>query len=366
MYIYQNPAWPYFVWNVEKIQSDLLALKYAQGKMMGKLEALGFHLREETSLEILTEDVIKTSEIEGERLNLEEVRSSLAKRLGIEDPDPRPRNRNVDGIVEVMCDATQNAFSTLTRERLFAWHAALFPTGYSGLSQIRVGALRDDSHGRMQVVSGRIGKETVHFQAPLAKILEQELNQFLAWLNDDVGLDPILKAAIAHLWFVTLHPFDDGNGRIARAIADMMLTRSDGVSKRFYSMSSQIQKERKTYYLKLEETQKGTMDITLWLEWFLDCLKHAIENSQLALNRTLEKTHFWENLKGIEMNERQRKMINLLTEGFEGVLNTSKWARICKCSQDTALRDIQDLVAKGILQKNESGGRSTNYMLFFS
>jgi Fic family protein len=314
-------------------------------------------------LETLTEDVIKTSEIEGERLDGDQVRSSIARRLGIDIGALTPADRHVDGIVELMLDATRNYGQTLTAERLFGWHASLFPTGRSGMARIRSGAWRDDASGPMQVVSGAIGKETVHYEAPGASRLDHEMNRFMTWFNRSEAMDGVLKAALAHLWFVTIHPFDDGNGRIARAIADMQLARSENSAQRFYSMSAQIRVERKAYYNILEHTQLGTMDITEWMEWFLICLGRAMETAQKGLTSILAKARFWESIDGIVLNERQRAMINRLLDGFEGKLTNAKWATITRSSSDTALRDIQYLVERGILVRGPEGGRSTSYTL---
>ncbi|MBB4305009.1 Fic family protein [Rhodobium orientis] len=327
------------------------------------MEALGFLLRSEAVLQTLTEDVMKSSEIEGERLDRAQVRSSIARRLGLDIGGLIPADRHVEGIVELMLDATQNYDKPLTADRLFDWHAALFPTGRSGMTRITVGAWRDDSSGPMQVVSGPFGKEKVHFEAPEAGRLDAEMRAFLDWFNAKPGIDPVLKAGIAHLWFVTLHPFDDGNGRIARAIADMALARSEGTSQRFYSMSAQIRLERNAYYDTLERTQKGDLDITDWLEWFLACLGRAFEGAEAVLSSVLDKARFWEAHAEDPFNDRQRDMLNRLMDGFEGKLTSSKWAKIQKCSQDTALRDIDDLIKRNILVKDSAGGRSTSYSL---
>jgi Fic family protein len=324
---------------------------------------LGFRLREEATLETLTQDVIKSSEIEGEKLPLDQVRSSVAKRLGIEVVGEVAINRNVDGVVEMMLDATQKYDQPLTDERLFGWHSSLFPMGRSGMYKIQVGAWRSDAKGPMQVVSGAIGRERVHYEAPEAARLNLEMNKFLKWFNQATAMDPVLKAAIAHLWFVTIHPFDDGNGRMARAIADMQLARADGSRQRFYSMSAQIQRERNAYYDVLEKTQKGNINITEWLLWFLQCLDSAITLSAENLSGVTQKAKFWEAHQDIVLNERQRKMLNKLMDGFDGKLTSSKWAKIAKCSPDTALRDMQDLIEKGVLEKEDGGGRSTSYRI---
>lgn len=362
-YIYQRQDWPNFIWNHAKLLTHLGMVRHLQGKLMGKMSSLGFVLQKEAALETLTQDVLKSTEIEGEFLNPEQVRSSIARRLGMDISGMVPSDRHVDGVVEMILDATQHNETPLTAERLFGWHAALFPTGRSGMYKIVTGAWRDDSTGPMQVVSGGMGKERVHFQAPDAIVLEKEMNAFIAWFNREDTTDPVIKAAIAHVWFVTIHPFDDGNGRIARAIADMQLSRADGSPQRFYSMSAQIRLERNRYYEILEQTQKGDLDITEWLLWFLDCLTGALKATDHALAQVLTKAKFWERYRAVVLNERQRLMINQLFDGFEGKLNSSKWAKIAKCSADTALRDIQDLLHKGMLKKDAAGGRSTSYEL---
>lgn len=363
IYLYQHENWPNFIWDIREL-SDLLAeVRNKQGRLIGKMETLGFDLQNEAFLETLTSDILKTNEIEGIVLNKEEVRSSIARRLGIDIGGLSPINRNIEGIVDMMFDATKNFDKPLTKKRLFDWHYALFPMGRSGMYEIIVGNWRDDSTGPMQVVSGPMGKEKIHYQAPPAKVIDNEMTGFLNWFNKEKNIDLVLKASIAHLWFVTLHPFEDGNGRIARAITDMLLARSDGLPQRFYSMSSQIQKERKSYYNILEKTQKGDLDITEWINWFLNILQKAIINSEETLALVIKKHQFW-NAYGTEIkNERQKKILNILLDGFIGNLTTSKWAKIAKCSQDTALRDIQDLINKGILIKSSSGGRSTKYEL---
>jgi len=361
MYLYNNQNWPIFEWNSEKLLPLLSYVRNRQGKLIGKMGALGFELRNEANLEILTQEIIKSTEIEGEFLDREQVRSSIARRLGLEISGLVYSERNVDGIVDLMIDATKNYDQELDKERLFSWHNALFPTGQSGIYKIIVGNWRDDSTGPMQVVSGALGKEKVHYQAPPAAQLENEMRIFFDWFNLEQNTDLVLKSAIAHLWFVTLHPFEDGNGRISRALSDMLLARSDEQSYRFYSMSTQIRKERNSYYDLLEKTQKSGLDITSWLEWFLKCLLHSIENSETLLEKIIYKHSFWLKHSRLNINDRQRIILNMLMDDFEGVLNTTKWAKIGKCSQDTALRDIQDLIEKGILIKSVQGGRSTNY-----
>lgn len=327
--------------------------------------ALGFELQNEANLEILTIEILKSTEIEGEFLDREQIRSSIARRLGLDISGLVYSERNVDGIVDLMLDATKKYDKKLTKERLFSWHASLFPAGQSGMYKIITGYWRDDSTGPMQVVSGALGKEKVHYQAPPANQIENEMRIFFDWFNLEQNVDPVLKAAIAHLWFVTLHPFEDGNGRISRALSDMLLARSDEQSYRFYSMSTQIRKERNSYYDILEKTQKGSLNITNWLEWFLNSLLHSIENSEKLLEKVIYKHEFWLQNSKVSINDRQLQLLNRLMDDFEGVLNTTKWAKIGKCSQDTALRDIQDLIEKGILVKSEKGGRSTNYELKF-
>lgn len=362
-YIHERPVWPEFQWDPEPLSRTLADVRHRQGRLLGRMENLGFKLRTEAVLETLTLDVLKSSEIEGEVLNPQRVRSSIARRLGIEVAGVVRPGRDVEGVVEMMLDATQNFSHPLTQERLFGWHAALFPTGRSGMHKIIVGAWRGDAHGPMQVVSGPTGRETVHFEAPAARRLKQEMSAFLRWVNKKDEIDPVLKSALAHLWFVTIHPFDDGNGRIARAIADWGLARSEGSGQRFYSMSAQILQERKTYYATLEKTQKGTLDVTDWMQWFLECLGQAIAGTERTLAAVFRKAKFWESNAGKTINERQRLLLNKLLDGFEGKLTSSKWAKIAKCSQDTATRDIQSLIDQGMLQKDEAGGRSTSYSL---
>jgi Fic family protein len=363
IYIYQQSDWPKFKWDSKSILLPHSNVRHLQGKLVGKMETLGFKLRNEAVLETLTTEVIKTSEIEGQILDLDQVRSSIARRLGIEVSGLVPSDRNVDGVVEMMLDATQNYKKTLTTDRLFGWHSALFPSGRSGMYKIIMGKWRDDSTGPMQVVSGALGKEKVHFEAPPAREIRKEMKSFISWFNKESDQDLILKSAISHLWFITIHPFEDGNGRIARALSEMLLTRSDETPQRFYSMSSQIRAERKDYYNILEKTQKGTLDITEWLVWYLKCLADALNSSDKILSKVLYKHKFWIKYSSETLNSRQILLINKLLDNFIGQLTTSKWAKIAKCSQDTALRDIQDLVNKNILQKNPSGGRSTNYNL---
>jgi Fic family protein len=365
-YIHDLADWPRFHWNHEALAAPLASARHKQGRLVGQMEALGFRVRAEAVLRTLTEDVLKSSEIEGEKLDADQVRSSIARRLGMDIAGLKPADRNVEGVVEMMLDATQRYSEPLTRDRLFSWHAALFPTGRSGMLRINVGAWRDDHSGPMQVVSGPVGRERVHFEAPAAARLDDEMGRFLDWFNGDATTDAVLKAAQCHLWFVTIHPFDDGNGRIARAIADMSLARSEESPQRFYSMSAQIRQERHEYYSILERTQQATMDVTPWMEWSLACLTRAIEGAHLTLAGVIEKARFWERLRDVELNDRQRLVINRLLDGFEGTLTTSKWAALTKSSPDTALRDIQHLVERGVLARNSAGGRSTSYSLALS
>lgn len=363
MYIHELPEWPTFFWDSQKLENLLAEIRHRQGRMLGKMEVLGFSIRAETNLEALTQEVVTSSEIEGENLDADQVRSSIARHLGMEIGGLVPADRHVEGIVEMMLDATVNAGQTLTVERLYGWQSALFPTGRSGLYKITVGAWRTGQKGPMQVVSGAIGKEKIHFEAPAAAKVPGEMTVFLHWFNNENELDPVLKSAIAHIWFLTIHPFEDGNGRIARAIADMQLARADRTPQRFYSMSAQIRRERNEYYQMLERTQKGSLDITAWLAWFLGCLGRSfdqVENRLQALDRS---ARFWDHADQFQLNHRQRSLLQKLLDGFEGKLTTSKWASIAKCSADTALRDIQDLMHKGILRKEKAGGRSTGYVL---
>jgi Fic family protein len=362
-YIHELPAWPDFRWNYTILAEPLAAVRHRQGRLIGRMEGLGFTLRGEAVLQTLTEDVLKSSEIEGEILDRQQVRSSIARRLGIDIGALTPTDRNVEGVVEMMLDATQNYHRALTEERLFGWHAALFPTGRSGMHRIIVGDWRDDQLGRMQVISGAVGHERIYYEAPRAEKVPADMRAFLQWFNTQEKIDPVFKAGVAHLWFVTIHPFDDGNGRIARAIADMQLARSDGSAQRFYSMSAQIRQERKAYYDILEATQKGDLDITAWLAWFIDCLGRAVDGAENVLAGVLRKSRFWEKHVATMLNQRQRNMLNRLLDGFEGKLTSTKWARIEKCSQDTASRDINDLLERGIFARDKAGGRSTSYSL---
>jgi len=363
MYVHELPEWPHFHWNTERLVEPLAQVRHRQGLLTGRMGALGFTLRQEAVLQTLTTDVIKSSEIEGEKLDAEQVRSSIARRLGMDIGGLKPADRDVEGVVEMTLDATRHCDQPLTKERLIAWHAALFPTGRSGMRKITMGAWRDDNEGPMKVVSGPMGKEHIHFEAPAAPRVEKEMAAFLEWFNAQDDLDRVLKAGVAHLWFVSIHPFEDGNGRIARAIADMTLARSENSPQRFYSMSAQIRQERNDYYNILEQTQKGGMDVTPWMQWFLGCLSRAIDGAQTVLSAVLVKARFWERVQGISMNDRQRLVLNRLLDGFEGKLTTTKYAKLTKSSQDTAHRDITYLVDHGILVRSSEGGRSTSYTL---
>ncbi len=363
MYIWKQKDWPMLTWDCKSLSSLLANVSRAQGRLLGRMEALGFELRTEAHLHTLTQDVVQSSDIEGEKLDVEQVRSSIARKLGVDIGGSIPADRHVEGVVEMMLDATGNFSAPLTEDRLFSWHAALFPTGYSGMFKINVGVWRDDASGTMQVVSGPIGKQKTHYEAPPADRLSGEITAFLRWFESNQDIDPLLGAGLAHLWFVTLHPFDDGNGRIARAIADMALARSEGIGQRFYSMSAQIRAERNAYYEVLERTQKGSCDITVWLDWFLNCLLRAIEGAHDTLENVLAKARFWERFAKAPLNERQIKVLNRVMDGFEGKLTTSKWAKLAKCSQDTAYRDMLDLIERGAIQKDPGGGRSTSYSI---
>lgn len=365
-YIWEADDWPTWRFDLAALAQPLADVSRAQGLLMGRLADVGVALRDRASLSALTEDVVKTSEIEGEQLNVESVRSSIARRLGVDIGALASVDRHVEGVVEMVLDATQDPFAPLTRDRLFGWHAALFPTGFSGRSPINVGDWRNDATGPMQVVSGPAGRRRVHFQAPPAERLEPETDRFLAWANSASGEPPLIKAGLAHLWLVTLHPFDDGNGRIARAVGDLFLARADGSTQRFYSLSAQIQRERKAYYDMLERTQKGSMEVTEWLAWFLATLHRAVDQAQHTLDAVLVKTRLWQHWTppgSAPLNERQSRLVHRLLDGFEGKLTSSKWSAIAKCSPDTALRDITDLMARGILRKSDAGGRSTSYEL---
>lgn len=359
-YIYELEGWTHFTWDDEVINSVFGEVRNLQGKIIGRMSMLGFSTREEANLSTLTMDVIKSSEIEGERLDYDQVRSSIARKLGINVGGMVADNRNVEGIVEMMLDATRLYHQPLTKDRIFGWHGSLFPTGYSGMHKIDVGRYRT---GEMQIVSGAMGKEKVHYEAIPASRLKKEMNQFLQWFNQETKLDPVLKAAIAHLWFIIIHPFDDGNGRIARAITDMMLARVDKSVERYYSMSSQIMLERKQYYAVLQKVQHSSGDITAWMYWFLSCMKNALLSTEGTIQKALRKNEFWKKHEATNINQRQRLMLNKLLDGFEGKLQSSKWSKIAKCSADTALRDIKDLIEKEILRQEPGGGRNTNYEL---
>jgi Fic family protein len=359
-YIYQYENWPNFTWREADINAIFGEVRNLQGKIMGRMNTLGFETKEEATLTTLTLDVIKSSEIEGEKLDFDQVRSSIARRLGINIAGLVPTNRNVEGVVEMMLDATQNYQKPLTNKRLFGWHSALFPTGHSGMHKIEAGRYRT---GEMHIVSGAMGKEKVHYEAVPPHTVKAEMDRFLKWFNDNKKIDPVLKSAIAHFWFIIIHPFDDGNGRIARAISDLMLARADGTTERYYSLSSQILMERKQYYDVLQQVQFSNGDITDWLYWFLNCLKNTLLATETTLQKILRKTEFWRIHNNTELNGRQRLVLNKLFDGFEGKLKSSKWAKIAKCSPDTALRDIKDLMDKKILRQEQPGGRSTNYEL---
>ena len=363
-FIHRLPEWPRFHWDQAALAAPLADIRHRQGRLLGRMEGLGFSLQKEAELETLTLDVLKSSEIEGETLDADQVRSSIARRLGIETAGTVAVERDVEGVVEMMLDATQNFDKPLSDERLFGWHAALFPTGRSGMRKIIVGAWRNDADGPMQVVSGPVGKEKVHYEAPAARLLDREMSQFLIWANAPRdSVDAVLRAALAHVWFVTIHPFDDGNGRIARAIADWQLARAEGSAQRFYSMSAQICQERNDYYDILERTQRRTLDVTPWMEWFLACLGRAFDGTESTLATVLHKATFLERHAQLAIPERQRAILNRLLDGFTGKLTTSKWARLAKCSHDTALRDIHALIERGILKQEAGGGRSTSYVL---
>lgn len=363
-YIHELREWPTLIWDTHALADNLASVRHKQGRHLGRMEAMGFDLQTEANLTALTNEVVKSSAIEGEKLNSDEVRSSIARKLGLDVAGlPKP-GREVDGVVEMMLDATRNFDQPLTAERLFGWHAALFPTGRSGMYRIAVGAWRTGESGPMQVVSGPMGRERVHFQAPDAVRIAEEIKRFLVWFNKASGIDPVLKAGVAHFWFVTIHPFEDGNGRIARAIADMALSQADQSQERFYSMSAGLEARRKEYYIQLESAQRGSLVITAWLAWFLDCLGQAIDDADTMLASILHKAKLWQSINAKPVNERQRTVINRMLEpDWQGHVNTSKYAKLSKCSQDTALRDIRELLDRGIFVKNEGGGRSTSYRL---
>lgn len=363
MFIYSLADWPHFHWDIEKLMPLLAGVRNKQGRLLGKMSTLGFDLRQQANMNTLTHEIIQSNRIEGEVLQQNQVRSSVARRLGLDDGAVASTSERLEGLVTMMMDATQHFEQDLTKERLFQWHASIFPTGFSGRIPIRTGQWRNDTAGPMQVVSGALGRERVHFQAPPSQHIDDEMNRFLDWFNRESKTDWVIKAAIAHLWFLTIHPFDDGNGRIARALSDLMLARSDEQSSRFYCMSVQIRKERSAYYRILERTQRGDMNVTAWVEWFLQALAKAIEHSDSILEKVLIRHSFYIKNSETNLNDRQKKMVRALLEDFSGVLTSTKWAKMNKCSPDTALRDIQDLIGKGILEKKEKGGRSTQYDL---
>ena len=362
-YIWQQTEWPQWSFNSAALSQLLSQVNLERGRLLGSMQALGFKLAEEASLKVLTSEVVKSSEIEGERLNPEAVRSSIARRLGIEVGGLVVSDKHIDGVVEMVLDATRNCTSALTQTRLFGWHAALFPTGHSGMFKLTVAAYRDDAAGTMQVVSGGIGHEKVHYEAPAAVVLPTEMTNFLHWFNDELGLDPVIKAGLAHLWFVTLHPFDDGNGRIGRAICDMALARADASPQRFYSLSAQMQREREDYYNHLEQTQKGTLDVTAWLAWFLACLLRAVQSANEELKGVVYLANLSHRLPSGKLNARQMKMLNMMMHGFNGNITTGKWAKIAQCSTDTALRDVTELVELGVLLKAGESKRAVHYVL---
>ena len=362
-YLWQLPDWPNLAFDAAALAAPLAQVHRAQGMLAGRMAELGLAQRDQVTLQVLTQEVITTSAIEGERLDMDAVRSSVARKLGLDIGALAPSDRHVDGVVDVVLDATRNFDQPLTPERLFGWHAALFPTGYSGRTRITVAAWRTDASGPMQVVSGPVGREKVHFEAPPAATLPAQTQAFFDWFEAAPVGDAIIKAGLAHLWLVTLHPFDDGNGRISRAVGDMALARAEGTHQRFYSFSAQIQRERKDYYDQLEATQKGPLDVTPWLHWFLGCLLRAVQGANTTLAGVLDKAQFWQRWAGTPMNARQTLVLNRVLDGMEGKLTNAKWAAMGKCSADTALRDINDLVERGVLARLEGGGRSTGYLL---
>ena len=362
-YIWQRPDWPQWRWDASALTAPLAQVHRAQGHLAGRMAELGLAQRDQATLQALTQEVITTSAIEGEALSLSAVRSSIARRLGVDIGALAPADRNVDGVVDMVLNATQHYDQPLTPERLFGWHAALFPTGYSGRVRIQVGAWRNDAAGPMQVVSGPVGREKVHYQAQPATALPAETAAILQWFNAAPTDDALIHAALAHLWLVTLHPFDDGNGRISRAVGDMALARAEGTAQRFYSLSAQIQRDRKQYYEQLEATQRAALDVTPWLGWFLGCLLRAVQGADGLLAGVLDKAQFWQRWAGMPMNARQTLVLNRVLDGMEGKLTNAKWAAMGKCSADTALRDINDLLERGVLRRLEGGGRSTGYLL---
>ena len=362
-YLWQRPDWPQWRFDAAALAVPLAQVHRAQGRLAGRMAELGLAQRDQATLQALTQEVVTTSAIEGEALNLDVVRSSVARRLGVDIGALAPSDRHVDGVVDMVLDATQHYAEPLTAERLFGWHAALFPTGYSGHLRVKVGQWRNDAAGPMQVVSGPVGKEKVHFEAPPATALPTETAAFMAWFNAPSSGDALIHAGLAHLWLVTLHPFDDGNGRISRAVGDVALARAEGTAQRFYSLSAQIQRERKQYYEQLEATQRGTLDVTPWLDWFLACLLRAVQGADGLLASVLDKAQFWQRWAGTPLNARQTLVLSRVLDGMEGKLTNAKWAAIGNCSADTALRDINDLLARGLLRRVEGGGRSTGYQV---
>jgi Fic family protein len=365
-YIYERPDFPDFYWDSEKILAPLSEVRFMQGRFSGKIQSLGFDIQQESNLLLLEKEIITSSQIEGEIYKPEEVRSSIAKRTGAAYDSNQPTNRNIDGFVDLLLDATQNYATVISKERLFNWHGALFPTGRSGLYTIKTAQWRKDEKGPMQVVSGGFGNEKVHYEAPTASLIPNLMIAFLDWLNTESQQDLIIKTGIAHLWFLTIHPFEDGNGRIARAISESILAKSENDAMRFYSLSSQILKNKKDYYLLLEQSQKGNLDCTNWLLWFLETLKKAIIQSEEIISTVLQKANFWKNHEKTILSPRQQKMLEILWNDFEGNLTTKKWSLLTKCSDDSALRDINDLILKGILYKEDKGSRSTSYKIILS
>ena len=362
MYIHEQKNWPHFTWNNDELFEIITKVSFKQGQLLGKMQSIGFDFRQEALLDNLTEEITKSSEIEGELLNKDEVRSSIARRLNIHNEKSVSSNHHIDGVVEIMIDATHNFEIPLTYERLCGWHAALFPTGYSGMYKIKTACYRDDKEGPMQVVSNNKGREIVYYEAPKASLIKKYMDEFFGWVNKVDDTNPLIKAAISHLWFITIHPFEDGNGRIARAVTEFMLAKAEKSSYRFYSMSAQIQKQKNEYYKVLENTQKGTLDVTNWIKWFLETMLQALETSEIMVSKIIFKAEHWMEFNKFPLDENQKKMINMLFDGFEGNMTSSKWAKICKCSQDTASRSIKQLVEYGIL-KQQGSGRSTHFIL---
>ena len=362
MYIHEQKNWPNFIWNNDQLFEIVTKVSFKQGQLLGKMQSIGFDFRQEALLDNLTEEITKSSEIEGELLNKDEVRSSIARRLNIHNEKSINSSHHIDGVVEIMIDATHNFDAPLTYERLCGWHAALIPTGYSGMYKIKTACYRDDKEGPMQVVSNNKGREIVYYEAPKASLIKKYMDEFFGWVNKVDDTNPLIKAAISHLWFITIHPFEDGNGRIARAVTEFMLAKAEKSSYRFYSMSAQIQKQKNEYYKVLENTQKGTLDVTNWIKWFLETMLQALETSEIMVSKIIFKAEHWMEFNKFPLDENQKKMINMLFDGFEGNMTSSKWAKICKCSQDTASRSIKQLVEYGIL-KQQGSGRSTHFIL---